>query len=97
MTDEKKYAYLGFAQKAGKLVSGDNSVEAKIKAKGGRCLVIAADASEATKEKFCRLAGHCQVPFIVFGEKERFGDAVGKSPRSVLLILDQNIAGQILR
>ena len=97
MTDEKKYTYLGFAQKAGKLVSGDNSVEAKIKSKGGRCLVIAADASEATKEKFCHLAERCHVPHIIFGEKERFGGALGKSPRSVLLILDQNIAGQIMR
>ncbi|MGI5873046.1 MAG: L7Ae/L30e/S12e/Gadd45 family ribosomal protein [Bacillota bacterium] len=95
--DERKYTFLGFAQKAGKAVSGENTVEAKIKEKNARCVVVAADAPDAAKEKFERLARRYHVPFLIFGEKNRLGAAIGKSPRNVVLISDKNIAGQILQ
>ena len=95
--DERRYSFLGFAQKAGKIVSGENTVEAKIKDKRTCGLIVAADAPEPTKEKMERLAVQRRIPVLFFGEKARLGNAIGKSPRNVVLILDKNFAEQILR
>jgi hypothetical protein len=81
-------ALLGLAAKAGKLVSGWNSVRA---AKGRLALVlIAADASENAREKF---AGATQLWLT----KEELGRAIGKLPRSVLGLLDERLAERIAR
>lgn len=92
---EKKYTMLGFAQKAGKLASGENTVEAKIKDKGACLVIVAEDAPEHTKGRMQRLAGHYQTDYIIFGEKNRLGQAIGKSPRNVVLVSDKNFAAQI--
>lgn len=92
---ERIYTFLGFAQKAGKAVSGENTVAAKIKEKSGRLLVIAADAPAATDAKMTALAKKRHVPYVRFGEKARLGNAIGKSPRNVVLIADQHIAKEI--
>lgn len=92
---EKKYTMLGFAQKAGKLASGENTVEAKLKEKGASLLVVAEDAPEHTKERMKSLADRYRVDFMIFGEKNRLGQSIGKSPRNVVLVSDKNFATQI--
>lgn len=92
---EKKYTMLGFAQKAGKLASGENTVEAKIKDKGACLVIVAEDAPEHTKDRMQSLAGRYRTDYIIFGEKNRLGQAIGKSPRNVVLVSDKNFAAQI--
>ena len=93
---ERIYTFLGFAQKAGKIASGENTVEAKIKEKSACLLIIAEDAPEHTKERMERLARQCHVDHLFFGEKNRLGQSIGKSPRNVVLVSDKNFAAQIL-
>lgn len=93
---EKIYSFLGFAQKAGKLSSGENTVEAKIKEKGACLVIVAEDAPDHTKERMERLARRFHVPYLLFGEKNRLGQSIGKSPRNVVLVSDKNFAAQIL-
>lgn len=93
---ERIYTFLGFAQKAGKLASGENTVEAKMKDKGAKLVIVAEDAPEHTKERFQRLADRFQAEFMLFGEKNRLGQSIGKSPRNVVLISDKNFAKQIV-
>ena len=92
---EKKYTMLGFAQKAGKLASGENTVEAKMKEKGAALVVVAEDAPEHTKERMKSLADRYHVDFLIFGEKNRLGQSIGKSPRNVVLVSDKNFTTQI--
>ena len=42
---------LGFAQKAGKVFSGDATVEAKISKRGASLVIVASDAPENTKKR----------------------------------------------
>lgn len=93
---ERIYTFLGFAQKAGKVASGENTVEAKVKDKGACLLIVAEDAPEHTKERMARLAHRFNVDYLIFGEKNRLGQSIGKSPRNVVLISDKNFAAQIL-
>ena len=94
---ERKYTMLGFAQKAGKIASGENTVEAKMKDKGASLVIIAEDAPEHTKAKFINLAEGCRIKYIIFGEKNHLGLSIGKSPRNVVLVSDKNFAAQIMK
>ena len=96
LDSDKIFTFLGFAQKAGKVASGENTVEAELAKKKARLLLIAEDAPEHTKIKFKRLAQRCQLRYVIFGEQNRLGQAIGKSPRNVVLISDKNFAEQIL-
>ena len=93
---ERIYTFLGFAQKAGKVASGENTVEAKIKEKSACLLIVAEDAPEHTKERMERLARNCHVDYLLFGEKNRLGQCIGKSSRNAVLVSDKNFAAQIL-
>lgn len=86
---------LGFAQKAGKIVSGDQAVLEKIKRGRVKLVIIAADAAENTRDKLSATAGRENVPCRVIGNKIQLGGAVGKSPRAAVAIMDPGFAVKI--
>ncbi|WP_227766600.1 L7Ae/L30e/S12e/Gadd45 family ribosomal protein [Zhaonella formicivorans] len=92
---EKINALLGFAQKAGKLVSGDNTCRAKFKKI--HLIVLASDCSPATNEYYRALCHREKKPILTMGNRVELGTAIGKSPRTVLGITDVNFARQILQ
>jgi ribosomal protein L7Ae-like RNA K-turn-binding protein len=92
---ERIYGLLGLAQRAGKVASGEAAAEANIE-KHKACLVIlASDASERTITHFTGLCERNHIKYMVIGEKIKYGIAMGKSPRSVVVILDDNFAKSI--
>ena len=92
MDENRIYSLLGLCQKAGKLVSGEFSVENAIKG-GKACLVIVSnDASENTSKKFRDKCDYYEVPFYMFGDKEKLGHAIGKEVRTSLAITDDGFA-----
>jgi ribosomal protein L7Ae-like RNA K-turn-binding protein len=94
---ERIYTFLGFAQKAGKLVSGENTVEARAKERSAKLILVAEDAPDHTKERMASLANRYHLQYTEFGEKNRIGQSIGKSPRNVVLISDKELAVQILQ
>ncbi|KMT23065.1 L7Ae/L30e/S12e/Gadd45 family ribosomal protein [Clostridium cylindrosporum] len=88
----KLYSFLGLIQKAGKLSSGDDTVELDIKKNMVKLLIISEDASENTKKKFEHMASSRKINFVFFGNKYDLGAAIGKSPRSILAIKDSGFA-----
>lgn len=95
--DHRVLTMLGFAQKAGKVFSGDTTVEAKINRKGAALLLVAADAPGTTKEKMKRLADQKKIPMEIFGEKHDLGIAIGKSPRNAVLVMDAGFAETLMK
>lgn len=92
---QKAYDLLGLAQRAGKIQSGEFGAEAGLKRGKAKLLIIAADASERTKKDFLDLAKYKNAPYIIAGEKMRLGLSLGKSPRSTIVITDENFAAKI--
>ncbi len=92
---KKGYDLLGLAQRAHKVYSGDASVEANLHKGKVKLVIIAADASDRTRDHFIRMAREIGVRYIVVGDKIRLGIAVGKSPRSVLCVTDEGFARRI--
>jgi predicted RNA-binding protein YlxR (DUF448 family) len=88
---------LGQAKKSGQFISGTNLVEGELR-RGSQpdwFAVLARDTSEDISEKILKNLESASVPCKVFLGKDELGDAVGKSPRSVVLVKDAGIAGAI--
>lgn len=92
---EKIYGLLGLAQRAGKVASGEAAAEANIEKEKAKLVLLAKDASERTIAHFTGLCERHNIKFMIIGEKIKYGIAMGKSPRSVVVILDDNFARSI--
>ena len=86
---------LGLAQRAGKLVSGEDAVEAAIRRGKVHLLIIADDASKNTQKKFQNMAEYRQMDVAVWGEKEQLGMAIGKARRAIIGVTDRGFAKTI--
>lgn len=91
----KLFSYLGLAQRAGKLVSGEEAVEAAIRKGKVHLLIIAEDASLNTKSKFLNMARHRRIDYEILGMKEQLGMAIGKARRAVVGVVDRGFAETI--
>ena len=103
--DSKVYTLRGFAQKAGKLVSGDDSVFAVLNKKNLKLIVAAADLSDNSQKKFrqklasaeAEVKRKTKIEVYTFGTKVTLGHAIGKSPRGLVAVMDENFAGAIAK
>lgn len=92
---KKAYDFLGLAQRAGKISSGEAAAEAIIKKGKAKLVLLAIDASDNTVDYFTRLAKLHKVPLIKGGEKPLLGLALGKSPRSVVVVIEKGFASKL--
>lgn len=97
MTANKVLTLLGFAQRAGALVSGDMAVKIALEQSSVRLLIVASDAADRTKTGLLSLAGHKGTDVRIFGSKDALGRAIGKSNRSAVAIKDAQLATALLR
>ncbi len=91
----KGYDFLGIAQRAGCIQSGDAASEAVIKKGKAKLVLLAADASEGTKERFIHLSEFKKVPWVEGGQKLHLGCSLGKSPRSVVVVTDEGFSKKL--
>lgn len=88
---------LGLAQKAGKLVSGQDSVERALMANKIYLVIVSEDASDNTRKRFLDSANFRNIPIIFFGMSGELGKCIGKSERKVLGITDKGLAIELLK
>ncbi len=95
MNRAKLLPLLGFAQKAGKLASGEVAVEHAVRAGKARLVLIAADASDNTKKSYRDLAAYHQVAYHEGLSKDELGHATGRPSRAALAVTDAGFAKAI--
>jgi ribosomal protein L7Ae-like RNA K-turn-binding protein len=83
---------LGFAQKAGKIASGETATVQAITRKKASLVLVALDASADTTVKFVELCLKNKIPAVKAGSKLELGNAIGRSPRACIAILDHGFA-----
>ncbi|HSQ33586.1 MAG TPA: ribosomal L7Ae/L30e/S12e/Gadd45 family protein [Peptostreptococcaceae bacterium] len=93
--NDKIYTFLGLAQRAGKIVSGDDSTLMELKKNKVVLVIIASDASNNTKKTFVDKSTYRDVEYIEFSNKVELGYSIGKSPRAVIGIKDKSFANKI--
>lgn len=97
MNEAKIYSMLGLAQKAGKLVSGEDSCEKEIKCHRAELVIVAQDASDNTKKKFNNKCKFRKINYIEFGVKKLLGKYLGNNYRAILCISDINFKNAVLK
>lgn len=88
----KTYSMISLANKAGKLVSGEDAVRNSIRSGKVKLAILAEDASDNTKKRFINSAAFYNIALVTWGLKEELGSCIGKSERSVMGITDENFS-----
>lgn len=88
---------LGLAAKAGKVVSGEFSVEKAVKSNKAYLVIVAEDASDNTKKMFTNMCTFYEVPIYFYGNKETLGNAIGKETRASVGLLDTGFSDAIVK
>jgi len=88
---------LGFAQKAGKLVAGEDTVHIALKKKKVKLLIVAGDASDNTKDRANQWKASFGVELLDVLDKDTLSQAIGKSNRALIGVIDQGFAIQMLK
>ncbi|MFZ7104641.1 MAG: L7Ae/L30e/S12e/Gadd45 family ribosomal protein [Peptococcaceae bacterium] len=89
------YTSIGFAQKSGKLVSGESGVKALLNKNQIFLLIAAEDLSDNRKRFWNAVAQQAGIPIIIQGNKRELGIAIGMSPRALIGITDKKMAVSI--
>lgn len=96
MKNDRTLSMLGLAKKAGKVVSGEFSVENALKGRKALLVILASDTSENTKKKFTNMSTYRNIPLIIAeANKEALGKAVGCELRSVVAVNDPGFANKL--
>lgn len=94
-TNAKFWSALGLCMRAGKCVTGEDSVLKTIRNNQAKAVIIAADASANTTKKFMDKCRFYNVPCMRWGSRKEIGRSIGKSERVVLAITDTGFAEMI--
>ncbi len=93
--ERKIQSLLSLCQRAGKIVTGEDTVEINIKKGSAFLVIIAGDASENTKNKFVNKCKYYNVPYYTCYTKEELSGCIGKYNRSVYAITEVNFAKKL--
>lgn len=95
--ENKILTLLGFAQKAGVLCSGDTAVTSAIANHKAKLVLLMCDAASSTKDKIVANCIKNKVKLITMFDKNSIGNAIGKSQRSAIAIMDKRFSDSIIK
>lgn len=95
MKQNKALSMLGLAKRAGKVVSGEFSVEKAVKSGKAYLVIVAEDASANTRKNFTDMCTYYELPLIFTGTKETLGHAIGCELRASAAVTDSGFAQSI--
>lgn len=97
MKNDKILSLLGLAKKAGKLKSGEFSVETELKKGKAKVVVVANDASDNTKKKYRDMCTYRRVPIYFYSDMESLGKCIGTEFRAGVVVTDEGFANGIIK
>lgn len=96
MKERQWLSMLGLAQRARKIVAGEDLVIKAIQKRRARLVIIAEDTSETTRKKITDKCSFYQVPVKMTGDRYSLGNAIGKPARVAIAVLDEGFAKKLL-
>ena len=95
MKQDKWMSLLGLANRAGKVVTGEELVVKAIQRQRVKVVLLAADASDNTKKKILDKCDHYQIPVRFVPNRYTLGKSVGKNARVVAAITDKGFSEKL--
>ena len=93
----KILGYLGFAQKAGQLVSGYNTCIAEMKKGKVFLLIITDGVGENSRKKLVETPNANNVSYKLYGKSEEISKAVDKEEKGIFAVKDSGFADVIAK
>lgn len=88
---------LGLCRRAGKVTSGEQAVRKELAHDKVKLLILAGNASSRLVADYTSMAQSRMIPVIICCTRDLLGQILGKPPRSVVAILDEQFARGLLR
>lgn len=95
MKINKTLSMIGLAKRAGKVVSGEFSVDKVVKAGQAYLVIVAEDASANAKKHYTDMCTFHECAIMFASTKEELGHAIGCEFRASVAILDEGLAKSI--
>ncbi|WP_110929452.1 YlxQ family RNA-binding protein [Bacillus massiliglaciei] len=95
MSQHQWMSLLGLANRARKLISGEELVVKEIRSKKAKVVLLALDASQNTEKKIIDKCTYYQVPIRRVENRYILGQAIGKEARVVAAVLDEGFAKKL--
>lgn len=87
---------LGLSYRAGKCSLGEDAILRDVRSKKAKLVLLANDIGDQTKKKLTDKCSFYGVPLIIVNEdREAFSNAIGKSQRVAIAIIDAGFAKKI--
>ena len=88
---------LGLANRAGKIVSGEELVIKEIQKRRVNLVILANDAANNTKKTILNKCSYYQIPFKIVPDRYILGQSIGKDKRVVVGITDKGFSEKLLQ
>ncbi len=96
MNEDKFLSLLGFAQKSGNVITGEDACTLGIKKRKIKLFIIANNSSENTKDRFSHLCQKYKIPYFIEFPKEQLSYAIGKNNRALYGITNKGFATKMM-
>ena len=96
MKSNQWMSLLGLANRARKLISGEELTVKEIRSGKAKLILLSADASANTTKKITDKCHSYQVPYKVVEDRYLLGKAIGKEARVVVAVLDNGFAKKLV-
>jgi ribosomal protein L7Ae-like RNA K-turn-binding protein len=90
-------SFLGLANRAGKVVSGEETVLRAVRQQKAYIVLLAMDASERTNKTITNKCKFYGVPLKQVPDREVLGQAIGQPARVIVAVTDQGFGRQLKR
>ncbi|PLR97239.1 YlxQ family RNA-binding protein [Bacillus sp. T33-2] len=87
---------LGLANRARKIISGEELAVKEIRGGRAKLILLSADASANTTKKITDKCSSYRVPYKKVDNRYQLGQAIGKDARVVVAILDDGFAKKLM-
>lgn len=86
---------LGFAKKAGKLVTGSNAVLRSILYGESEIVIVTVDAGKSVQEKFRRICEENEIAFFCIGNQGELERATGEKNKVIYSVVDAGFGNKL--
>ncbi|PLR69787.1 MULTISPECIES: YlxQ family RNA-binding protein [Bacillaceae] len=86
---------LGLANRARKIVSGEELVIKEVRQSRAKLVLLSSDASDNTAKKVTDKCSYYRIPLVSVPDRYMLGQAIGKDARVVVAIVDAGFAAKI--
>jgi len=95
MKQQPWMSLLGLANRARKLISGEELVIKEIRSNRAQLVILSMDASENTRKKIEDKCRYYKVPIKYVANRYDLGQSIGKEARVVIAILDKGFSNKL--